>query len=305
MFYYKRLGHTALLVIFFGINLSTNAQISETAKQKNQIAEKAWLAGEKNESIQLYFESIRYSPKQVLPYQRIAEFFEEKGLYEKALTYLNDGIIQNPVAELYIKRASIHSSMKNYSLAKSDEEKLISLKRNTPIHYYNAAIYSHYLKEPNPLRYFDEADKISAIDPLEIWLYRGLYFAAGPMDYKNAKIWFDKIFTKGQHPAYTSNDLNLMGITAYKNKEYNNAETLLKGSLERKEDPDVMGNLASVYIDLQDWKKLIELSKRMIERYPDHIMSNGYHGFALIKNGKTNEGNQYLKKAELLEKQKQ
>lgn len=303
MHHYKYLIHLVLISFFFSTHLTAIAQESEVAKQKNQLAEKAWFAGEKNESIQLFLESIRLSPKQTLPYQRLAEFFEEKGLYERALTYLNEGISHNPVADLYIKRALIHSSMKNYSLAKSDEEKLISIKSNNSIHYYNAAIYSYYLKEPNPLRYFDDADKIPSIPPSEIWLYRGLYFAAGPMDYKNAKIWFDKIFLSGQHPKYTSKDLNLMGITAYKNKEFLNAETLFKGSLERKDDPDVMGNLASVYIDLQDWKKLIELSKKMIEKYPEHIMANGYHGFALIKNGQTTEGNKFIKKAELLEKQ--
>lgn len=41
----------------------------------------------------------------------------------------------------------------------------------------------------------------------------------------------------------------------------------------------------------------------MIEKYPEHIMANGYHGFALIKNGQTTEGNKFIKKAELLEKQ--
>jgi len=293
------------LGILLSINISGFSQISEAAKQKNLAADKAWSSGDQNEAVRLYLESISLSPKQMLPYQRLAFFFEAKGLTDRALSYLTNGISQNPTAALFSQRALIYFSLKNYDLAKADEENAILLNKTDPIHYANAAHFSYYLKEANPTRYFDEADKIASIPKPEIWLRRGLYFAAGPADYKNAKIWFDKIFTNGDHPSYSPNDLNLMGITCYKNKEFNNAEKLFKGSLERKEDPDVMGNLASVYADQQNWQKLLELSKNMVSKYPEHIMANAFYGVALVRTGQQNEGNRFLKKAESLQQKQQ
>lgn len=289
------------LWILLSINISGFSQISEAANQKNLAADKAWSSGDQNEAVRLYLESISLSPKQILPYQRLAFFFEAKGLTDRALTYLTNGISQNPSVSLLSQRALLYSSLKNYDLAKADEENAILLNKADPVHYYNAALFSYYLKEANPTRYFDEAERISSIPKPEIWLRRGLYFAAGPTDYKTAKIWFDKIFTNGEHPSYSSNDLNLMGITAYQNKEFSNAEKLFTGSLERKEDPDVMGNLASVYVDQQNWQKLLELSKNMVNKYPEHIMANAYYGVALVRTGQQNKGNQFIKKAESLQ----
>ena len=62
-----------------------------------------------------------------------------------------------------------------------------------------------------------------------------------------------------------------------------------------------MGNLASVYVDQQNWQKLLELSKKMVNKYPEHIMANAYYGVALVRTGQQNKGNQFIKKAESLQ----
>lgn len=261
----------------------------------------SWAAGDYNNATGLYMQSLQLEPKQMTAYRRIAQFFEEKGMYNKALEYLNMGINLNPDPVLYSKRAVVYFSLKNYDLSKRDNEEAIRLRNDDIYNYSNAALSAYHLKEENPTRYFDDAEKVTAIPRPQLWLRRGVYYAAGPGDYTNAKIWFDKIFLGGQHPEYSPGDLNLMGITCYKNKEYSNAEQMFKASLERREDPDVMGNLASVYIDQQDWNKLLNQAKIMVDKYPKHVMANGYYGVALVRTGQIALGEQYLKKAEDLQ----
>lgn len=261
----------------------------------------SWAAGDQNNAIRLYMQSLQLEPRQLTAYRRMSQFFEEKGMYDKALEYLNKGIELKPDAVLYSKRAVVYISLKNYALAKKDDEEAIRLKNDDIYNYSNAALSAYYLKEANPTRYFDDAEKVTAIPRPELWLRRGVYYAAGPEDYANAKIWFDKIFLSGQHPAYSPGDLNLMGITFYKNKEYIGAEKIFKASLERREDPDVMGNLASVYVDQQDWNKLLTHAKSMVDKYPNDVMANGYYGVALVRTGQKELGEQYIKKAEELQ----
>ncbi|HRN80288.1 MAG TPA: tetratricopeptide repeat protein [Ferruginibacter sp.] len=260
-----------------------------------------WENGDRNGAVRFYTQSLQIEPKQMTAYRRMAEFFEEKGMYDRALEYLNKGIEQKPDAELYSKRAMVHFSMKNYLLSKADDEKAITLKNDDIYNYANAALSAFMLKENNPTRYFDEAEKITTIPRPELWLRRGIYFAAGPADYASAKFWFDKIFQGKDLPHFSAGDLNLMGITCYKNKEYSNAEKLFKASLQRKEDPDVMGNLASVYVDQQAWNTLLIFAKSMLDQFPNHVMANAFYGVALIRTGQSDLGEQYIKKAEQLQ----
>lgn len=294
-----------LLSIALGNNSLCNAQNTEAIAQKNFDADKAWSSGNRNDAVRLYIESIQLSAKQIIPYQRLGYFFAEKGMLDRALSYLDKGIEANPAETLFFQRAGIHFSQNNYALAKADYEATARLSPDDLHSYANAALCAFYLNEKDPTRYFDQAEGVTTIPRPELWLRRGVYFAAGPGDYINAKIWFDKIFQSGQFPEFSATDLNLIGITCYKNKEYSNAEKMFAASLERKTDPDVMGNLASVYVDQEDWKRLLGLSKIMVDNYPRHDMANAYYGIALIRTGDTVKGNEYMRKAEALQQEQQ
>ena len=260
-----------------------------------------WAAGDYNNATRLYLQSLQLEPRQMTAYRRMAQFFSDKGMYDKALEYLDKGIELKPDPALYSERALVYMSLKNYAFAKRDDEEAIKLKNDNIYNYSNAALSAFHLKEGNPTRYFEDAEKVSASPRPQLWLRRGVYYAAGPGDYASAKIWFDKIFVGGEHPEYSASDLNLMGITYYKHKEYSGAEKMFNASLERREDPDVMGNLASVYVDQQYWNKLLTHAKKMVDKYPNDVMANGYYGVALVRTGQKALGEQYLKKAEDLQ----
>jgi tetratricopeptide (TPR) repeat protein len=275
----------------------------ENYKVINIIGNYYWLQGDRNTAVRHYSQSMQKAPKQITAYQRMAEFFNEKGMNEKALELLDNGIAINPDAALYTKRALIHFSMNNFALAKADDETAIQLKNDDIYSYANAALSAYNLNESNPTRYFEQAEKVASIPRAELWLRQGIYYAAGPGDYALAKTYFDRVFQESQYPYFSAGDLNLIGITAYKNKEYDNAIRIFMASLQRQEDPDVMGNLASVYVDLQQWEKLRDYAQTMVQKYPDHVMANGYYGVALIRTGQNSLGEQYLKKAETLQQQ--
>jgi tetratricopeptide (TPR) repeat protein len=269
----------------------------------NTVANVHWAEGDRNHAVRLYSQSLQLAPKQMTAYKRMAEFFSDKGMNDKALEYLNTGIGLNPDPVLYSKRALVHFAMENYALSKMDDETAIKLKNDDIYNYSNAALSAYYLQESNPTRYFDQAEQVAAIPRAEFLLRLGVYYAAGPGDYASAKYWFDKLFQEGQFPYFSAGDLNLIGITCYKNQEYENAIKMFEASLERQEDPDVMGNVASIYLDLQQWQKLLDYAENMVQKYPDHVMANGYYGVALIRTGQNSLGEQYLKKAETLQQQ--
>lgn len=259
---------------------------------------------DENNALRYYIQSLNKNPKQEEElYMNIARLFSKKGMTEKSIEFLSKGIELYPTNWLLNERGLMYYNLKDFTKSKADSEAAINADNTQMSSYVNAALASFYLKEPNPERYFEAAEKVSAIKKSQIWLEKGLFYFTGPQDYQKAIEEFNKIFSSKDYPEMSANNLNNIAVAYYKTKDYGNAEVLFKKSLEWEEDADVMGNLAGIYADKQDWQTLLSFTKTMVEKFPNHVLANAYYGIALIRTGNEELGNKYYQKAEQLGKQ--
>ncbi|TND08584.1 MAG: TPR repeat-containing protein [Bacteroidetes bacterium] len=108
------------------------------------------------------------SPSVSFFHSMLGNHFQQEGLHEKALPYLNEAIRLNPQRpELYNNRSYAYFMLRDYHRAEEDASRTLELKKDQPQTYVTRSISRYYLKNYTGAKNdLEEARRLNAaIDP--------------------------------------------------------------------------------------------------------------------------------------------
>ncbi len=254
-------------------------------------------SGNNNSALQFFTKAITTNPKFVDAYNGRAVVFEEKGMLEKSIDDLNKSIeLESNNVQTINMRARLHYKLELYPAALQDFNKLIQINPNSIVAYLDAANTTLKISDAKTAEtYFTKA--INANIPKgRVFIYYGS-FLLQQEKYTEAKQKYEIALQEAENEFY-DDDYNKACIVFYKNKEYTKAIQLAEKAIKiNGKKTEYYHNLASCYIDLQDWQQVTATAERALLIDREDKMSNMYMAVGLTRQGKTEQAQPYSNKA--------
>lgn len=261
--------------------------------------------GDINAAMSSLSNAVKSNPQFALGFAGRAQLFSSKGMFDKAIADLNEAIRLEPKNSDFINsRYQINSYNQNFAEALKDVNTKITLNPLNALNYLEAAQMSLKSGENKADDYFAKAYLVKGIDKYSIdALYGEFLLQNQRFEEANAK--YDAAITSNPDKL-SCNAYGNAGIVAYKLKNYDMAiNYLTKAIAMNPQSIEHRANLATVYVDKQDFYKVKQIAEQLLAINSEDAMANMLMAIGIMRTGgDQNLALQYQQKAQRLDSEK-
>jgi tetratricopeptide (TPR) repeat protein len=258
--------------------------------------------GNQNGAMMSFSNALKTNPKFALAYGARAQLFASKGMLDKAISDISVAITIEPKnIDFLSTRAGFYNQNNQFAEGLEDMKTKIKLAPNDIMGYFDAAVFSKSIdKNKNADDFFSQAYANKGLQKF----VTDVLFAKFLLKYGR----FDEAKTKYEAALATNEkdfgdeDFNDAAIVYYKLKNYDKA--ILYANKAIAKTPTNVNfhlNLASTYVDLQNWQKVKETAQNAINADANNPMANMYMAIGLKFTGNESKALEYETKAKQLD----
>ena len=196
------------------------------------------------------------------------------------------------LADVYLERGEKDEALKNY-------RESIKINQSTYSVWMNILILNFEESRFDTLVFYSEQMVELYPNNSRVWFLQGLgYYSL--QDYEKAKYSLETARKWGSNEEDLLLDIEAtLGDTYYNLGEYENSDNSYDAVLEKTPDNDHVLNNYSYFLSLrnENLDKALEMSSRLVEKYPDNSTYLDTHAWVLFQMEKYEEALPYLKKA--------
>lgn len=261
----------------------------------------AFHSGDDNQAMMKFSEAIKADPTFAIAYGGRAEMFSQRGMRDRAVADISKAIELMPERGDFVRsRLGYAFQAGDFAAASADAERLIVLEPGYIINYYDAANARTALGDRTGARAYFEQAYASATPRL----HTDVMYAKWMLNNDLAAEALPKVerALANDNGDLEGEDFQVFGLIYYKNKRLDEAVRYLKRAI--KDNPnrvDFRNNLASVYIDTENWQMVKSTAAEALRINAQDPMANMLMAVGLTRSGDAAGGARYEAEAKRLE----
>ena len=253
-----------------------------------------FVQNDQNGALASYSKALRTNPLMVQALIGRALVFEEKGLYDKAITDLSAAIRKQPSSlDSWFARGGCHFKSGATEAALADYQVVMKEAPTYALGHVEAAGCLRKLgRKAEAEEIYRKALLMPGADVLALQCYYGK-FLLNEGRFSEAAQQLDAAMRTGSD-RLDGEDYNNAAVAAYKTKNLTAAARYFDKAVQlAPKNVEYKINYASLAIDELKWSRVLELAREAIALEPDNASANMLMAVGLIKTGNETEGRKY------------
>ena len=257
--------------------------------------------GNQNGAMMSFSNAIKSNPKYAFAYGGRAQLFAAKGMLDKAILDISEAIKLEPKnIDFLSTRAGFYNDNEQFTEGLADMKTKIKLDPNNIMGYFEAAKMSLKSGENKADDYFAKAYLVKEIEKYSVDALYGEFLLINQR-FEEAHAKYTAAITSNPDKL-SSNTYGNAGIVEYKLKNFDAAiNYLTKAIAMDQQSAEHRYNLATIYVDKQDFSKVKQIAEQLLAMNSEDAMANMYMAIGLKYTGNENLALDYQAKAKKLE----